>query len=143
MKTEAKTREKYFAQVGEREAALRELDELIQKTAPSLKPKISGGITGKMLGYGSQKYKPKSAKTEAEWPVLMMALQKNYISIYACAVIEGKYIAEMYEKKLGKVSCGKSCIRFKKPEDLNKEGLKEMLKDIDSRVKKGENLYGY
>lgn len=143
MRIEAESREEYFKNSGDREDSLRKLDLLIQESAPSLKPVLGGGITGKMLGYGNHKYKPKSSKVEMDWPVIMMAAQKNYISIYACAVVDGKYIAEIYKKKLGKVNCGKSCIRFKKPEDLNKAGLRQMLKEIDTRVKNGENLYGF
>lgn len=54
--------------------------------------------------------------------------KKNYISIYICALEQGEYIAEKYKRLLGKVSVGKSCIRFKKLEDLNLNELKNILK---------------
>ncbi len=42
--------------------------------------------------------------------------------------VDGKeYVAEKYEKKLGKVSVGKSCIRFKKIEDVNLNTLEKVL----------------
>ena len=49
------------------------------------------------------------------------------MSIYVCAVVEGKYLAETYAKELGKVSVGKSCIRFKKLEDVHLPTLKKLI----------------
>lgn len=141
MNTQATTREEYMSQAGDREPAIRELDELIQESGPALKPVLAGGMSGKMLGYGMQPYKPKSAKVATEWPVVMLAAQKNYISLYICALIDGKYMAEVYEDRLGKVNCGKSCIRFKKLGDLNQGTVREMLEDINTRFKNGEKLY--
>jgi hypothetical protein len=84
-----------------------------------------------MLGYGSIPYK-NYKKEIIDWPIVSLASQKNYISIYVCATEDGKYLAESYKDKLGKVSVGKSCIRFKKLEDLNLPALKELLKKADS-----------
>ena len=57
-----------------------------------------------------------------------MANQKNYISIYVCVVVEDKNAAENYKRKLGKLSKGLSCIRFKKIEEIDLETLKTVLK---------------
>ena len=93
-----------------------------------------------MLAYGIMPYN--SAKYK-EWPLIMVGLQKNNISLYLCAVNhDKKYIAESNEKELGKVSCGKSCVRFKKFEDLNLNTLEKILKDMNSRYKSGEKLFG-
>ena len=49
--------------------------------------------------------------------------QKNYLALYAgCTPI-----VEQFKKNLGKVNCGKSCIRFKKLEDLDLGVVEEML----------------
>ena len=40
-----------------------------------------------------------------------------------------RYLAEKYKDDLGKVSVGKSCIRFKKVEDPNKNVLKQALQE--------------
>lgn len=99
------------------------LDKLIKKTVPSLKPNFASN----MLGYGSFKYS--NYKNQIiDWPVVSLANQKNYISIYICSVIDGTYLAEKYADKLGNVSVGKSCIRFKKIQDVNLETLKKVLK---------------
>jgi hypothetical protein len=45
-------------------------------------------------------------------------------------VKDGKYLAESYGKKFGpKVSTGKSCIRFKKIEDIDLNVLEEAIKE--------------
>jgi uncharacterized protein YdhG (YjbR/CyaY superfamily) len=120
----AKTAKEYFASLSkERRAPMEALDAFIKKTAPSLKP----NFIYNMPGYGSFKYK--SYKKEVlDWPVISLASQKNYISLYVCAVDHGEYIAEKHKGELGKVSVGKSCIRFKKLEDLNLKALAKVIK---------------
>jgi hypothetical protein len=130
------TREEFFKVAGEREAMLRELDSFIQKAAPKIKPVLFGGMTGKWLGYGMMPYQSKSMKEPGEWPVIAVANQKNYISLYVVYVENGEYVAEKYKDTLGKVSVGKSCIRFKKFEDLNLDGLNRLIKMVASRVEK-------
>ena len=134
--------DEFFIEAGDREDDVRELDKIIRQNAPSLKPVIEKGMFGETMGYGLAPYKTKSMKVPGTWPILAMKAQKNYISLYACVASEGRYIAEKYEPKLGKVNCGKSCIRFKKLDDLNRGGLVEMLQDINRRFEAGEKLYG-
>ena len=106
----------------ERKDIILSVDKLIQKTVPSLKPYF----TYNMLGYGA--FKTKNYKKETiEWPVIALASQKNYISLYVCAILNGKYLAEDYKDRLGKVCVGKSCIRFKRLDDLNIEVLKKLI----------------
>ena len=80
-----------------------------------------------MPGYGKFKYE-NYKKEIIDWPTIALASQKNYMSLYLCAVDKGEYIAEKYKNELGKVSVGKSCIRFKKLEDLNLKTLKKVIK---------------
>jgi hypothetical protein len=107
----------------ERQDLINHLHAFIQKAAPALKPYFATN----MLGYGKFPYR--NYKHEAiEWPVIALANQKNYVSIYVCAVDAGEYIAERHKDELGKVSVGKSCIRFKKLEDVNLPALEKVLK---------------
>lgn len=99
------------------------LHHFIQKTVPNLKPYFATN----MLGYGSF-YCLNSKKQKIEWPIISMASQKNYISIYICAIIEDKAAVEQYKKELGKLSKGLSCIRFKNIEEINLETLITVLK---------------
>ena len=122
--TKATTIDQYLASVpSDRKETIDFLHDFIQKAAPSLRPHFAAN----MLGYGSFPY-TNYKKQELEWPVVALANQKNYISLYVCAVENGEYIAEKYKDKLGKVSVGKSCIRFKKLEDLELDELKKVLK---------------
>lgn len=120
----AKSVKEYFDMLSpERREPMEFLHKFIQETAPSL----TSNFAYNMLGYGSFKYK--NHKNEVmNWPTIALASQKNYISIYVCAVENGEYIAEKYKHELGKVSVGKSCIRFKKIADLNLKTLKKVIK---------------
>lgn len=121
---QAKSIMEYFDNLPrERRRPMEFLHTFIQKTVPSLKP----NFVYNMPGYGSFKYK--NYKNEViDWPTVALASQKNYISIYVCSVVDGEYIAEKNKKNLGNVNVGKSCIRFKKIEDLNLEKLQKVLK---------------
>lgn len=120
----AKSIEEYFALLPpEKREVMDFLDQFIRKTVPSLKPLFAYN----MPGYGTFKYK--SAKKELlDWPIIALANQKNYISIYVCAIDGNEYIAEKYKNELGKVDVGKSCIRIKKLQYLNLETLAKVLK---------------
>lgn len=143
MKRFAHTIDEYLSKTGDFEPDVRQVDALIRAHAPHLAPvlyrEMSGGVG---LGYGLVPYKTKSMKEPSECPLLALAAQKHYISLYACAVIDGTYIAERYADALGHVSLGKSCIRFKRFEDLNEKSLIKMIKDIDRRHATGQILFG-
>jgi uncharacterized protein YdhG (YjbR/CyaY superfamily) len=120
----AKSAKEYFGTLHpERREPMKFLDKFIKKAAPKLKP----NFVYNMPGYGSFKYK-NYKKEIIDWPIISLASQKNYISIYICAVNDGEYLAEKFKKELGKVSVGRSCIRFKKTEDLNLKTLEKIIK---------------
>jgi hypothetical protein len=120
----AKSVKEYFEMLSEeRRKPMDFLHKFIQKIVPKLKPVFAYN----MLGYGGFKYK-NYKKEIIDWPVISLASQKNYISLYVCSIDNGKYLAEKYKNELGKVSVGKSCIRFKKIEDLNLQTLKKVIK---------------
>lgn len=122
--SKAKTVAGYLAAVPpERQAAIRFLHRFIRQTVPKLKPHFAYN----MLGYGSFPY-VNYKKQKVAWPVVALANQKQYLSLYICALDQGRYVAEVYRKQLGKVSVGKSCIRLKKVEDLDLPTLKIVLK---------------
>lgn len=122
--TKAKTMAEYIAAASDdRREMLVAVDQLIRKTAPQLKPHFAAN----MLGYGSFPYR--NYKHELiEWPTIALANQKQYISLYVCAVRDGQYLAEEYADRLGAVSVGKSCIRFKKLTEVNLPALVEVIK---------------
>lgn len=136
MKVEAKTIEDYFSKAGDREADLRALDRLIVKAVPSQKRELFSGTTYNMIGYGIFHYKYASGR-EGDWPLIALASQKNYISLYVCVAKDGEYVAEKNKDKLGKVSVGRSCIRFKKLSDLDQDELIKVLKIAEQWSKDG------
>ena len=142
MRINAASREEYFQAAGPREGELRQLDAIIQEYAPALTPAFGDGMGTSMLGYGEQPYKTKSMKEPGTWPVVALAVQKRYLSLYVSAVIDGEYLAERYASQLGNVSCGKSCIRFTKVDKINLETLKMILVEVNDRYVAGEKLFG-
>ncbi len=132
--TDAKTPEEYIEKIEEpRKSQILQLHQLILKTVPQLKPYIISG----MIGYGSYHYKYASGR-EGDWCIIALASQKNYISVYVCAIDGKEYVAESYKSKLPKSSIGKSCIRFKKIEDIDLEILKEIIKKGETKPRPGE-----
>lgn len=124
-KTKASTIEEYLESVPDnRQEIVRFFHDFIKKTVPKLKPHFANN----MIGYGSFPYL-NYKKEEISWPTIALDNQKNYVSIYACSVDVGQYVAEKYQDKLGKVSVGKSCIRFKKIEDVDLKVLATVLKE--------------
>ena len=122
--TKAKTAEEYLEAVPEdRKKDIFFLHKFIQESAPSLRSHFAYN----MLGYGKFKYKNYKGEI-IDWPVIALASQKNYISVYVCAVEDGEYIAEKHKSELGKVSVGKSCIRFNKLEKVDLPMLKKVIK---------------
>lgn len=107
----------------ERREIVEYLDELIRHTSPELKRHFAYN----MLGYGAFKY-TNYKKEVIDWPIVALASQKNYVSLYVCALDGDQYLAEKFKDELGKVSVGKSCIRFKKIEDLHLETVKKIIK---------------
>ncbi len=123
-KTKASSVKEYLASVPkERKEDIEFLHKFIQKVSTKLKSHFAYN----MLGYGKFPY-VNYKKEKIDWPVVALASQKNYMSLYVCALDGKVYLAEKYKKDLGKVSVGKSCIRFKKLEDLNLPMLKKVLK---------------
>src|SRR3974390_507680 len=95
--------ENYLAFDPVRKSDLLRLHSLIRKAAPGLKryfhkgtPAGKAGMRMKMIGYGRFRYPVKSGQT-VEWPVIGVALQKNYISVYVAVRKSGRPIVRSYE----------------------------------------------
>jgi hypothetical protein len=99
------------------------LHSFIQKAVPALKPYYASN----MIGYGSFSYLD-SKKQKKDWPIISLANQKNFISIYVCALIKDKDAAEKYKKDLGKLTQSLNCIRFKTIEEINPDTFKTVLR---------------
>jgi hypothetical protein len=123
----AKTPEEYLAALDEpRQSELREIHAFICKAVPKLKPFMLSGF----LGYGPMHYKYESGR-EGDWFKVGLASNKANIALYLCVADEDGYLAENNASRLGKVSVGKSCIRFKKWADVDQKVMKELLKKAE------------
>ena len=131
----------WFARAGAREEELRRVDELVMAAAPGIDRQLVPTGSQSMLGYGLMPYKPKSAKTSTSWPLIALAAQKRHLSLYVCAVVDGRYIAESRADQLGTVSCGKSCIRFPSLDAVDADALSALVRDAVAATRAGDNAY--
>ena len=133
--------EAWFDAAGPRAEELRRVDELVMTAAPGIDRQLVPMGSGAMLGYGLMPYKPKSAKESTMWPLIALAAQKRHISLYVCAVVDGEYIAEARAQRLGKVSCGRSCIRFSSLDAVDAGELSAVVRDAVAATAAGDNAY--
>lgn len=123
-KNEAASVEEYLLNIpDDRKKDFDFLHHFIQKAVPNLKPYFASN----MIGYGSFYYLDSKNKKQS-WPIISLANQKNYISVYVCVLGQDKTAAEKYKKDLGKLTEKISCIRFKSIEEINLETLKIIIK---------------
>lgn len=119
-----RTPTQYIASLAEpQRSAVRVLHRAIRKAAPKLKPHSQYG----MIGYGHHHYRYASGR-EGDAPVVALASQKHHLSLYLCICDGDGYLPEKSRQMLGKVSVGKSCIRFRKLEDLNLRAAMALVK---------------
>jgi hypothetical protein len=131
----------WFAAAGPREEELRRVDALVMAAAPGIDRQLVPVGSGRMLGYGLMPYRPRSAKETTMLPLISLAAQKRHLSLYVCAVVDGAYLAEARAEQLGRVSCGKSCIRFTSLDKVDAEQLSALVRDAVAATKAGDNGY--
>ncbi len=131
----------WFAQAGPREEELRRVDALIMAAAPGIDRQLVPVGSGQMLGYGLMPYRPRSAKETTMWPLISLAAQKRHVSLYVSAVVDGEYLAESRAGELGRVSCGKSCIRFTSLDQVDTVALDRLVRDAVASTAEGRNAY--
>jgi len=137
--------EEYFRFDPRGEDELRAVDVLIRAAAPSLArwfvpgtPAGEPGMTMTMIGYGQFEYTVKSSTTPIRWPVLGLALQKNYISLYSSASGDSGPFACGYSGRLGRARVSsKGVVTFASRLDVNLEALAEMITAIAAGIAAG------
>ncbi|WNV76740.1 DUF1801 domain-containing protein [Geodermatophilus sp. DSM 44513] len=131
--------EEWFAAAGPREAELRRVDELVRSAAPSIDRQLVPLGSGRALGYGLVPYRPRSARETTTWPLLLLAAQRRHLSLYVSAVVDGEYLAEARAARLGRVSCGRSCIRFTSLDRVDRAELTTLVRDAVAATRDGTN----
>jgi len=129
----------WFAAAGPREQDLRSVDALVMAAAPGIDRQLVAAGSGQMLGYGLMPYKPRSAKETTRVPLISLAAQKRHLSLYVFAVVDGQYLAEARAEQLGKLSCGKSCIRFTTLDKVDVVELDRLVRDAVRATAEGRN----
>ncbi|XRE43484.1 DUF1801 domain-containing protein [Tenacibaculum discolor] len=132
MKYEASSIKEYISQVPEeRQEILQKLSNLIKENLPE---GFEEGINYNMIGY----YVPHSKYPEGyhcdpklPLPFINLASQKNSINLYHSGIYAKKelhdwFVSEYPKYSKRKLDMGKSCIRFKKLDDIPYELITEL-----------------
>jgi hypothetical protein len=129
----ASSLESYFGFDPQRKPDLERLDGLIRDAAPNLKryfhegtPAGEAGMRMKMIGYGRFGYAVKFGK-ESPWPVIGVALQKNYISVYFAITKDGAPVIDSFRGKLGELRSGVNNFSFVRFADLNAAAVSALV----------------
>ena len=79
-----------------------------------------------MIGYGPYHYRYATGR-EGDSARVALASNKTGFSVYVACVDSKGYLAEQAKARLGKASVGKSCIRFKRLDDIDLDVLADVL----------------
>ena len=108
---------------------MQELHRLILAQMPKCKLWFLDGkddegkvVSNPNIGYGLQIIRYADGRTKDFYQVGMSANTKG-ISIHILGLKDRKYLAQAYEKELGKASVTGDCIRFRRLEDINTDVL--------------------
>lgn len=107
MRREAKSPEDYLAQIeGEQRDMVNRIRAVIAEVVPDVEETLGGG----MLDYPG---------------LANLAAQKNYVALYVAAAP----LAE-HKANFPGTSCGKCCLRFKRPAHVDEAALAALLRDV-------------
>ncbi len=144
-KVDASTIREYFDWEPDRKPDLLYIDQLIRQFAPNLKRwYYNGSLAGepgmrmKLIGYGSFEYPVKSGQT-VKWPIVGLALQKHYISVYLSVVKNNEPILNAYRNKLGALRYGSNNFSFSDPVQLDLSELTKLFRAIEEVAMKNSN----
>lgn len=122
------TPDQYIASLpADRHETMLAVHAAIRKAAPKLNPEIMKGMGSPLIGYGKYHYKAASGG-EGDWFLVGLCAGKSAYSLHICAADKGGYLVEQNAAKLGKVKAGRSCINFKKLEDLKLDAAMALVK---------------
>ncbi len=96
-------------------------------------------MTMTMIGYGQYQYTVKSSPALVTWPILGIALQKNYLSFYSNAYGDGSNFTCAYAGKLGRARVSaKGVVTFTEIGDISLQALAEMVTAIAAGLESGQ-----
>ena len=136
MQSTATSVEEYFDSLPEdRQKPMKELRKVIKNNLPKgFKEVMSYGMVGYVVPHSIY---PDGYHCDPKLPLPFMCLasQKNFISFYHMGVYSDKKILDWFtseyaKRSKGKLDMGKSCIRFKKPDQIPFELIGELVSKI-------------
>ena len=149
MQSENKTVNEYFESLpDDRKAAMTRLRKVILDNIPSgFSEQMSYGMVGYVVPHSI--YPPGyHCDPKLPLPFVNIASQKNFIALYHMGIYADKKILDWFTSEYPKYSSskldmGKSCIRFKKPEQIPYELLGQLMKKISPEfwIKTYEEVY--
>jgi hypothetical protein len=80
----------------------------------------------KMNGYGPLYYEAKGGK-KVQRPVIGVASQKNYVSVYFAVTKNGAVIVDSYRGRLGELRSGYNYFSFRKFSELDSTAVSELV----------------
>ena len=108
---------------------LKRLDRLIRQTLPELEAHGHN--------YGPFHYRYESGR-EGEAYRISVAERKHGISLYVLALTDdGQYLAKSGADRFPKASIGKSCVRFRRLDDLDEGELRDLPAEAGRRPAPG------
>ncbi|HEU5217624.1 MAG TPA: DUF1801 domain-containing protein [Gemmatimonadales bacterium] len=115
MRSRSRTVAAYLkAQPAEAREALGTLRRMIRKAAPRARETMDYGMATWSAGHRM---------------LFAVARQKRNLALY----VSDTPLVAKHRARLGTVDCGKSCIRFKRIEDLDLDGIEALLAEAASR----------
>lgn len=136
MQYQATSPEDYISQIPEeRKAIIEQLRKVINENLPK---GFKEGIGYGMVGYSvPHSIYPAGYHCDPKQPLPFMgfASQKNFVSFYHMGIYADKalldwFVAEYPKYVKTKLDMGKSCIRFKKPEQIPLELIAELVRKV-------------
>ena len=84
----------------------------------------------KMIGYGKS-HDPANSAQQVEWPVVGVALQKSYISVYLSGTKDDAPLVRSYAGRLGECRMGRNNFSFVRFDDLNLATVSALFAEAD------------
>ncbi|MCF8253104.1 MAG: DUF1801 domain-containing protein [Bacteroidia bacterium] len=148
MQSKALTVDEYLNEIPEeRKPAISKLVAICRSELQGFEERMSYGMIGYVVPFSIY---PKGYHVTPELPLpfVNIASQKNFIALYHMGLYGNKtlldwFVSEYPKHSKKKLDMGKSCIRFKKPEDIPFDLIEELMKKIklEDYVKKyAENI---
>ncbi|MBX7153582.1 MAG: DUF1801 domain-containing protein [Candidatus Kapaibacterium sp.] len=135
MKSDATTPDEYIETLpDDRKQAISKLRKVIKKNLPKGFKEVMGyGMIGYVIPHTLY---PKGYHCDPKQPLpfINLASQKNHIAVYHMGLYAGAHLewfkTEWSNHSTKKLDMGKSCIKFKKPEDIPYDLIGELVSKI-------------